>query len=210
MSFVTFVGTSKFGLFMGDRRTSNKENVFSDDAQKVIKINDNLIIGLAGNTGLCRSTTEQAVKRVNIESCDCIQFREVIFDLFKENETAIKELACDPRFEVNYEGGFCSFIDGQLNFSHVSVHRGTIRLWPEVILSNLRETYIIHLGSGQGPVARVFDKYSMGLTNEYNKTHRWKEIFQKSLFECAPSDYTINTLMHSVEILNQEDGHESK
>ena len=53
MSFVVFAGCQYFGIMFGDRRCSDKKgNVLSDNAQKVRRINDKLIIGGSGDEAL--------------------------------------------------------------------------------------------------------------------------------------------------------------
>lgn len=120
MSFVMFSGSQYFGMMIGDRRSiDNNDEIISDNEEKVIRINKNIVIGAGGAAALINILLRAIITNEDIENLEyieCVQLiREKCDNLSNEyfQLTETEDLCTNfgiMGFEKNGDIGFTVFV----------------------------------------------------------------------------------------------------
>lgn len=80
MSFVICLATSSYGIMMSDGRVMNDNVIIREDYQKYVCLNDELIIGYAGDAQFCTSCIALSFPELKCGSSDVLFAFQKVYD----------------------------------------------------------------------------------------------------------------------------------
>lgn len=207
MSFVIFAGCQYFGIMLGDRRCSNDNGeIINENAEKIKRINKNLVIGAGGDEALI-DVFYRNIQEAN--SKQTLSYNECV-DLVKNKfENLIPELhkleSSSTHLSMNM--GIFSNVSNIITFSSIDVSGTTISI-NEKTFSSENDIAICYMAVGLGGLRGTF--YDLFKKNgSVFSLSGLKSVFYQTLKKSTKTDYTINDRF-SCEFIVRSDIYDEK
>ena len=190
MSFVMFAGCKYFGMFIGERRTVNTEHeIIDENAIKVKRINDNLIVAGAGCEGIAKLIFEYLSKKEKLTFDKAIEVLNQNYSLIYNRFLKLTNSKDNPNDPFYSNLGILSLYNGKIAFADIMIKNEYIRITPHYYETD-NDISFCYLAKGLGGLPNYF-------SNEFYKNpvftiQNIKSVFYKTLKDNIQNDYTIN------------------
>ena len=127
MSFVMFAGCEYFGLMMGEGRSIDRDgNIISDDAEKVIRINKDVVIARAGDEFLIRAAEKPLL---SIKHRKALTYEKCV-SLLKSRAEELKEEYASLPAENGYKAhiGLMGISNNTLCFCSIGYYNKSVNI----------------------------------------------------------------------------------
>lgn len=202
MSFVIFAGCVYFGLMIGEKRSNDLNgNITSDDSEKVVRINDSIVMAYGGYTGVIDVVVQDII---NYNKPNDLTYNQCV-DNLTNNSNRIQKSYVDvsKQMKINTCIGIMGKMNGHIHFFLVSFVNGNISFFEREYTTE-DDTQICFLASGiNNNLGKLFmsEFYKMPVYTPKNI----QDVFQRIVNAECKNDFSINNRIKCEVIQGDED-----
>lgn len=204
MSFVMFAGCKYFGVMLGEQRCCDPEgNVVDENVRKVIRVNDNLIIGGAGSENIINLIFKYLSEHTNLTFDKAVDLlNENYYLLYKKLLCLMQKQHIKKTSAINANIGILSIVDNIVVFASLHVLDDIIKI-KTIYHKTVDDITLCYLGVGLGDLGNYFSNILLKENNLFSISNL-KSIFCKTIRENMDIDYTINDRIISEKLIRKD------